>query len=560
MSIEAPPVAVVIPTWNGRDLLAECLRALARQTVAPAETVVVDNGSTDGTRELLAAEFPHVKLVAFDRNTGFAHAVNAGIRATTTPWVALLNNDAQPEPDWVERLAAAAAAAPEPVGFLASKILSLDGTLVDSAGDFLDSSLAAGQRGHREPDDGRYDEPGPVLSACGGATLYRRAMLDRLDGFAERYFAYYEDVDLALRARLAGWDGSYVPAARVRHHVSATSGRQPGMKRRLSIRNSWYLVVRTVPGPVLRRHLPAFLLRQALWLVAAAREGEARAALRGLVAAFAAMPRLLAERRAIQASAVVPPEEVARWLVPAGLAGRVARKVLGSAEAPGRAPFNPDAIVRYKAAVAALATTDPKRVLEVGSGSGGLAEHTTAPLLVGLDFDFAATSDRTADGLLRVRGSALALPFPDATFDAVVSLDMLEHLAAADRERAVRELLRVARPGALVVCGAPEGRAAERADRWLERRHSRRHGTPHPWVGEHIEHGLPRRGELAAAFRDAGASRVSTTGNANVLAWRLMHRVLASPRPFLLPRRVALALVRAARVGPYYRTIVEAVR
>ncbi|HEU0131435.1 MAG TPA: glycosyltransferase [Mycobacteriales bacterium] len=559
-----PPVAVVVPTWNGRDLLRDCLRALAAQDVPAAEVVVVDNGSTDGTRELLAAEFPDVRLVAFDRNSGFAPAVNAGIRATSTPWVALLNNDALPDPDWLGTLAREAAAAGERTAFLTSKIVSLDGTLLDSAGDYLDNSLAAGQRGHREPDDGRYDAPEEVFSGCGGATLYRRSALDALGGFDERFFAYYEDVDLSFRARLAGLTGLYVPTARVRHHVSATSARQPGMKRYLSTRNSWFLVGKNVPGPVLRAQLPNLLLRQVLWLVSAAREGELAAALRGHLAALRALPWLLARRREIQRGAVLRPEEVAAWLRPARMKERVGEVALkglgwGDALAPG-APFNPDAAARYDVAVRVVEATDPKRVLEVGSGTGGLAEYARPPLLVGTDLDFAATSDRDGSGLVPVRASAVALPFADGAFDLVVSMDMLEHVPRPDRARVVAELLRVARPGAVVVCGVPAGRAAERADRWLDALHTARRGEPHPWVREHLDLGLPGRGELVRAFRDVGARKVVVRGNVNVAVWRLMHRVLESDDPGLLARRATLALARRVAVGPYYRTVVEAVR
>jgi GT2 family glycosyltransferase/SAM-dependent methyltransferase len=556
--------SVVIPTWNGRDLLRDCLTALGTQTFAPSVVVVVDNGSTDGTIEMLRDDFPDVRVVAFDRNTGFSPAVNAGIRVAGGDWVALLNNDAVPEPGWLAHLAEAAEKAEPEVAFLASKILSLDGTLVDSAGDYLDRSLAAGQRGHREPDDGRYDTADEVFSGCGGATLYRRSMLEALDLFDERFFAYYEDVDLCFRARLAGWTGRYVPEARVRHHVSATTGRTPGMKRYLSIRNSWYLVLKNVPGPVLRRRLPLFLLRHLLWFVSAAREGEAVAVLRGNAAAVRGLPRTLRQRRAIQRSAVLPAAAVEAWLAPARIKqrlGAIALKALrwGDAlEAPG--VFNPDATLRYDVPVAALAAVAPQRVLEVGSGTGGLAEHARVPFLVGVDMDFAATEDRPSAGLVRTGGSALALPFAEGTFDAVVSMDMLEHLAGDDRATAVREMLRVVRPGGLVVCGVPAGRPAERADRWLESLHRGRFGEPHPWIAEHLDNGLPRRRDLVKAFRDAGASRVVVRGNANVAVWRLMHRVLSRPGENLLARRATLALGRAVRVGPYYRTVVEAVR
>lgn len=563
--VSTPTVAVVIPTWNGRDLLRECLDALAGQTLAADSTVVVDNGSNDGTCEMLATEYPGVRLVAFDHNTGFARAVNAGILATETEWVALLNNDAVPEATWLAELTAAATFADASVGLLASKIVSLDGTLIDSAGDYFDTTLTAGQRGHGERDDGRYDNPAPVFSACAGATLYRRATFDELKGFDEHFFAYYEDVDLSFRARLAGWSACYVPGARVRHHVSATTNRQPGMKRYLSTRNSWYLVVRNVPAPMLRAHLLRFLVRQAFGLVSAVAVGEVGASLRGHAAAVWAMPRLFAQRRVIQRSAVIGPDEIAKWLEPAQIRQRLEEAVIRHAGWSDEidengAPFNPDATLRYDAPVASLKCVHPALVLEVGSGSGGLAEYAQPPLLVGVDFDFAATSDRDGTALIRVQASATALPFADGTFDAVVSMDMLEHINPSGRAAAISELLRVAGSDGLVVCGVPAGWAAERADRWLDGMHRRRHGSAHPWISEHIEYGLPRRTVLVGLFRQAGAGHIIVRGNANLAAWMIMQRALSSRHENLLFRRASLALGRALRVGPYYRTVLEARR
>ncbi|MEA2353500.1 MAG: hypothetical protein QOJ14_1914, partial [Thermoleophilaceae bacterium] len=158
--------AVVIPNWNGRDWLSGCLDSIAAQTLQPSEVVVVDNGSTDGSLELLA-ERQDVRTIGLGRNTGFAFAVNRGVEAVGAEIVALVNNDVVLEPDWLERMVATLRDHPE-----AASVASKTGVL--------------------------YDQAGEAFSACAGAALYRREAVLAAGGFEERYFAYLEDVDLGL--------------------------------------------------------------------------------------------------------------------------------------------------------------------------------------------------------------------------------------------------------------------------------------------------------------------------------------------------------------------------
>jgi GT2 family glycosyltransferase len=210
------------------------LGSLAAQTRAPAEVLVVDDGSTDGSLALLAADHPGVSVLALGANRGFAVAANAGIRAARGAAIALVNTDIVLAPDWLERAAAALRAAPQSAA-VATKLVDLaDPTLLYDAGDVLRRDGACEQRGRFERDAGRYDAPGEVFSACAGAALYRRDAFLALGGFDERLGAYLEDVDLGLRLRALGWEAAEAPAARAVHLGGATAGVDSPLQRDLA--------------------------------------------------------------------------------------------------------------------------------------------------------------------------------------------------------------------------------------------------------------------------------------------------------------------------------------
>jgi GT2 family glycosyltransferase len=292
--------AVVVPNWNGREWLAACLDAIEAQTLTPAETIVVDNGSTDGSLELLAER--GARTIELRLNTGFAYAVNRGIEAANAELVALVNTDVVLEPDWLERMTAALRDHPEAAS-AACKMVALDdpGELWD-AGDFLRRDGAAEQRGRGERDDGRFDEPGEAGAACAGAALYRRRAVLDVGGFDERFFAYLEDVDLGLRLRLAGWTCRYEPAAVARHAGGGSSG---ALRRPLLgwvERNTLLLVWKFFP----LRWAPFVLYRQLGWAWHALRERRMAAHLEGARSAFPLMREMLRERRRLRRSARVP--------------------------------------------------------------------------------------------------------------------------------------------------------------------------------------------------------------------------------------------------------------
>jgi GT2 family glycosyltransferase len=298
----APPtVSVVIPNWNGRRWLPGCLRSLSAQTLAAHEVIVVDNGSTDGSLAYLRAEHPQTTVLELGRNTGFAHAANCGLEAALGELVALINTDVVLEPDWLERMTTSVGADPGAAS-AACKMLQLDdpGQVYD-AGDVLRRDGACEQRGRFGSDDGRWDVPGEVFGACAGAALYRREAVTAIGGFDERYFAYLEDVDLALRLRLAGWRCLYEPVV-AGHAGAGSSPRLPGGLEHLVTRNTVVLVAKAFP----MRWLPLVAYRQAGWAWHARRERRLGAHVRALAAGLAMIPAVLGERGRLRAGARVP--------------------------------------------------------------------------------------------------------------------------------------------------------------------------------------------------------------------------------------------------------------
>jgi GT2 family glycosyltransferase len=244
-----------------------------------------------------------VQLIALGRNTGFAYAANRGIEAASGEFVALINTDVVLAPDWIGRMAAALSAAPGAAS-VACKMLELErpGRVYD-AGDVLRRDGACEQRGRFGPDDGRWDEPGEVFGACAGAALYRRSAVLSVGGFDERYFAYLEDVDLALRLRVAGWLCRYEPVVAL-HAGEGSSHQLPGGHHYLVERNTLLLVARWFP----LRWLPYVAYRQASWAWRALRQGRLWGHLRGAAAAVVMLPAALGERRAVRRTARVPIE------------------------------------------------------------------------------------------------------------------------------------------------------------------------------------------------------------------------------------------------------------
>ncbi len=261
ISLSAVLLSVVIVNWNSRTDLAVCLRSMRAQTHDSLEIIVIDNGSSDGSAQLVKQDFPEVTLIAEAENLGFAEACNRGIEASGGDWVCMLNNDTEADPDWARELVRAAEAAEPSCGMLQSLMLFMDrpGT-VNSTGIALAPDGLGRDRGKGEDREQRSQE-NEIFCPTAGAAAYRRSMLDatRLQNgyFDSRYFMYYEDLDLGWRARLNGWTARYVPSSVVLHrfHGSADRHGEKWLRRKSRI-NRLRTLLKNASWPMLLRASP----------------------------------------------------------------------------------------------------------------------------------------------------------------------------------------------------------------------------------------------------------------------------------------------------------------
>jgi GT2 family glycosyltransferase len=310
-------LTVAIPTYNGRELLEVVLPSLAAQRFGDFHVVVVDDGSTDGTAEWLAAQWPDVEVVV-QENQGVTAALNACLRAgARNELVALFNSDVELDPDCLGELVGALREHPE-AGSASPKLLDFERRdVIDGAGDVLRWAGHGHRRGHGERDRGQYDQPQAIFGPCAGAAVYRRSAIEVVGDFDADFHAFFEDVDWALRAQLAGLQCRYVPSARVYHMGSATLGAGLTDFTRYQLwRNAVWLFAKSMPASLLARHAHQLAAGQLVNLAVAARDRKLGIWLRAWRDALAGLPRMVARRRRIQRARAVSPRELEARLDP----------------------------------------------------------------------------------------------------------------------------------------------------------------------------------------------------------------------------------------------------
>ena len=253
-------VTVVIPNYNGIKYIRDCMDSLRKQEGVLFEVLVVDNGSKDGSLEIIQAEYTETGVIALEENTGFCHAVNVGIQNSKTPYVILLNNDTVVKPGFVEALLKTIEES-ERIFSVSSMMLSMqDENVIDDAGDGYSLFGWAYARGKGKPAS-RYEKRANIFAACGGAAIYRKEIFDKIGYFDENHFAYLEDIDIGYRARIHGYRNVYEPRAKVVHAGSATSGsRYNEFKTKLSSANNAYMIAKNMPFLQWLLNLPFLLL------------------------------------------------------------------------------------------------------------------------------------------------------------------------------------------------------------------------------------------------------------------------------------------------------------
>ncbi len=294
------------------------MQSLQRQTRRDFEIVIVDNSGKGLVRQKGMAA--HARVIENGRNAGFGAAINQGIHASHTAYVATLNDDAVADPRWLESLVCALERRPD-AGMGASQVRFFGELRLDSAGMLMCRDGSSKQRGHGKP-PADFPVTEETLFPSGSAALYRRAMLDEIGGFDDRFFLYCEDTDLGLRARWAGWKCLYVPDAVVEHHYSHSAGPASPLKAYLVERNRLFVLVKNFPGAMLLA-APCISLARYFWHASYLLHGRGSAArfraggqsggrlawyiLRAHLALLLQLRALWRERRRIRARARITP-------------------------------------------------------------------------------------------------------------------------------------------------------------------------------------------------------------------------------------------------------------
>lgn len=298
---EHPPlVSVCVIAFNSGPTLRTCLDRLGAQTFRDFEAIVIDNASPDPGDAAIAGDFPWARLIRNTENLGFTGAGNQGAREARGRWYVLLNPDAFAEPDWLEKLLAAAGRHPQVSSFTSRQMVAEEPGLLDGLGDVMSITGIPYRGGYLNPDRGQARE-GEVFSPCGAAMMIDRALFLRLGGFDEDFFCYGEDVDLGYRLQLAGEPTLLVPDATIHHVGSASTG---GRKSEFAVfhgtRNRFWVLFKNTPSPLLPLVVPLHLM--ALALIYARRENRPHIRLiaRAVKAAFAGAPTMFRARKAVQ--------------------------------------------------------------------------------------------------------------------------------------------------------------------------------------------------------------------------------------------------------------------
>lgn len=306
-------VAVAIVNYNSGEMLLRCLESLYAQTISPTMVIVVDNASADGSAVLAERRFPGACYFYSKTNLGFAAGNNVAIHlAKDAMWIASLNPDAWADSRWLETMISTANEQSEYSFFASRMLMASDPLRIDGAGDIYHLSGSAWRRAHGHLNDDQMREPMEVFGPCAAAALYRRSALIEVGAFDERYFCYFEDVDLSFRLRLRGHRCLYVPEALVYHEGSAITGRRSDFTVYHGYRNLVWTYVKNMPNHLFLRGLPQLLAYLAAAFVYFALRGQVRAIARALRDAIWRLPEMWRSRVVLQREARATKESLSR--------------------------------------------------------------------------------------------------------------------------------------------------------------------------------------------------------------------------------------------------------
>ena len=312
---ESPVVSVIVPNWNGMRFVSMCLDSLAQLHFENFEVIVVDNGSTDGSRELIEEKYPWVRLLKLTHNMGFAIACNEGIKTSNAKYIVLLNNDIEVTPDWLTELYEGMERHPE-CGMGTTKMMFLDNRdTFYNTGDLFHSWSAGGGRGQGEKDIGQYDLEDYVFGACAGAGIYRKELFNQIGLFDEDFFIFAEDVDLNMRSQLQRFQAVYLPKSKVYHIGTATVGLYSDRYVYLCKRNDILVFVKNYSLKMYFKYLSSIWKHQFADIKYFTYRGQGRVLFKSKWGALKLLPKMLLRRFKIQRTRIASDCEIQKHII-----------------------------------------------------------------------------------------------------------------------------------------------------------------------------------------------------------------------------------------------------
>jgi GT2 family glycosyltransferase len=298
----SPLISLIIVYWNSAKYLPRCLNCISLQTFSNFEVIIVDNGSRDGSLTGLAESRPafDLHIERLNTNQGFAVANNTGARLARGQWLALLNADAFPEPDWLEKLLLSTEKHPEYSSFSSRQVQAHNPDLLDGAGDRYHISGLAWRNHYNLYSTKHGLKQEEVFSPCGAAALFSREEFLEAGGFDEDYFSYFEDVDLGFRLRLAGKKCLYIPEAVVHHVGSASTGKRSDFSVYYGYRNLIWTFVKDMPSPLIWVFLPLHIGAMLFSAILFTLRGQGTAIWKAIFDALVGLPKMIKKRKVIQ--------------------------------------------------------------------------------------------------------------------------------------------------------------------------------------------------------------------------------------------------------------------
>jgi len=293
-------ITLLIINWNSGDWLKKCLKGVARQTVRPDRVLLVDNGGTDHSLEGIEEILSGIEIIHNSENLGFAKANNIALKLADSYWTVLLNPDAVPEPDWLGKLIKASGEYPDFDSFACKMLDAANPERLDGTGDAYHTSGHAWRHGYGLDSNLDNELAMECFSPCAAAAMYRTDILKQVGGFDERFFCYFEDVDLGFRLRLMGYRCLYVPQAIVAHAGSATTAKRSDFSVYHGHRNMVWTYFKNMPSLLFWLYLPQHILLNIVSIFVLALRGQGRVAFQAKYDAIKGLGSVLKERKIIQ--------------------------------------------------------------------------------------------------------------------------------------------------------------------------------------------------------------------------------------------------------------------